>query len=149
MVLANGLVGGAAGMSLPTGQLAKAYSAGFNLSGLVEMRAPQEAVGIRGELLWEHFEPKSGQSALENKNAVALVLNAMYFVPEYALRPYFIGGMGFYHVSDQGNRPGLNFGLGIDIPLSGLAAHFEARLHKVLTDGGSYASVPISFGVKF
>lgn len=148
-VIPSGLVGLGAGMSIPAGSLNDGYSAGFNLSGLVELRAPQEAVGVRAELLWERFEPKEDVTAIENKNAVAVVLNAMYFVPEYALRPYFIGGMGFYHVSDQGNRPGLNFGMGLDIPLSGMAAHLEVRLHKVLTDGNTYSTVPIAFGVKF
>ena len=149
MVLANGLVGGSAGISIPTGHLSDAYAAGFNLSGLVQFRAPSEAVGVRGEVLWEHLGHKETLVNADNKNSVAGILNAMYFVPGYAVRPYFIGGMGFYHVSDQGNRPGFNFGLGMDIPLSGLSAHLEARLHKVLVDNGSYMTVPMSFGVRF
>jgi len=52
-------------------------------------------------------------------------------------------------VSDQGNHPGFNFGVGVDIPMTGLSAHFEARLHRVLTDGAHYTTVPFSFGVRF
>lgn len=148
-VLPGVQVGGAAGVSIPTGRLGDAYDAGFNLSGLVQLRTPEEAVGVRGEVLWEQFSHKQSVPDAGTKDAVSLVLNAMYFVPGYALRPYFIGGMGFYHVSDQGNHPGFNFGVGIDIPMTGLAAHFEARLHRVLTDGAHYTTVPFSFGVRF
>lgn len=148
-VIPAGQVGVAAGISLPTGQLADSYSAGFNLAGLVQLRLPTELVGLRAEVLWEHFERKEALVDVRNKNGVALTVNAMYFVPEYAIRPYFIGGMGFYRITDQGSRPGLNFGLGIDIPLGGMAAHAEARFHKVLTDNRSYATVPIAFGIRF
>ena len=142
-------LGGAAGISIPTGRLGDVYSAGFNLSGLAQLHDPNEAVGARAEVLWERFEHKQSSPTAGSKDAVSLVLNAMYFVPEYALRPYFIGGMGFYSVSDQGNHPGFNLGLGMDIPLSGMSAHFEARLHRVLTDGAKYTTVPFSFGVRF
>lgn len=148
-VIPGGQVGLSAGISVPTGQLADSHSAGFNLSGLVQLRLPTELVGIRGELLWEHFERQEELADVRSKNGVALTINAMYFVPEYAIRPYFIGGMGFYRITDQGTRPGLNFGIGIDIPLAGLAAHAEARFHKVLTDNRSYATVPIAFGLRF
>ena len=149
LFLANGLIGGSAGISIPTGHLGDVYAAGFNLSGLAQFRSPAEAVGIRGEVLWEHFGRKTGIVDVDNKNSVSGLVNAMYFVPGYTLRPYFIGGMGIYHVTDQGTRPGFNFGLGMDIPLSGLSAHLEARLHKVLVDNGSYVTVPMSFGVRF
>ena len=148
-VLASGLVGGSAGISIPTGRLGDVYAPGFNLSGLAQFRSPNEAVGIRGEVLWEHFGRKTGVTGIDNKNSVSGIENAMYFGPGYAVRPYFIGGMGIYHVTDQGTRPGFNFGLGMDIPLSGLSAHLEARLHKVLVDQGSYVTVPLSFGVRF
>jgi Outer membrane protein beta-barrel domain len=142
-------LGGAAGISIPTGHLGQVYSAGFNVSGLAQLHKPTEYVGARAEVLWERFDHKQSVPTAGNKDAVAFVLNAMYFVPEYALRPYFIGGMGLYSVSDQGNHPGFNLGLGMDIPLSGLSAHFEARLHRVLTDGAKYTTVPFSFGVRF
>ena len=142
-------LGGAAGVSIPTGHLGTDYSAGFNVSGLVQMHQPTEAVGARAEVIWEQFGHKDSAPVSGSKNSVAFVLNAMYFVPEYAMRPYFIGGMGIYGVSDQGTHPGFNFGLGMDIPLSGMSAHFEARLHRVLTDGAHYMTVPFSFGVRF
>ena len=148
-VIPGAQVGGAAGISIPTGHLGEVYSAGFNLSGLVQLRTPEEAVGVRAEALWEQFGHKDSAPNAGTKDAVAFALNAMYFVPGYAIRPYFIGGMGLYHVSGQGNHPGFNFGLGMDIPMTGLSAHFEARLHRVLTDGSRYMTVPFSFGVRF
>src|SRR4051794_39356987 len=72
-VLPGVQLGGAAGVSIPTGQLANAYSAGFNLSGLAQLRTPEEAVGARGELLWEQFGHKSSVPDGGTKDAVSLV----------------------------------------------------------------------------
>lgn len=139
--------GGSVGISIPFGGLADSHSAGFNFAGVVEYRVPTDAVGLRGELGYEHFDAKANVAG-SPINAVAVTLNALYYVPGYAYRPYVIGGMGVYHVY-QSNRPGLNGGAGIDIPLPGAAAFFEARLHWALTDGTSYVTLPISFGVIF
>jgi hypothetical protein len=142
-------IGGSAGISIPLGALATAHSAGFNLAGVFQYRLPTEAVGIRGEVQYERFDRKMGVTSASNVNSLALLLDALYHVPGYSLRPYVIGGMGLYRVYDA-TRPGLNGGVGIDIPLTGMSAYFEARLNKTLTDGPTpYLTLPISFGLTF
>lgn len=141
--------GGFAGISLPVGGISSSQQAGFNLGALAQYRAPGEALGIRGELGYEHFSHKK-DATVGNASATTLTLNALYFVQGYDFRPYIIGGMGFYHLNNGwGNHPGLNAGMGIDIPLTGMAAHLEARIHWALTDHPSYVSVPLSFGIRF
>lgn len=141
-------VGGSLGISIPAGPIAKNYAAGFNLSALAEYRMPGEALGIRGEVFYEHFPAKEG-IAVDNRNTVALNANVLYHMVGNTLNPYVIAGMGFYHLSEEGNRPGLNAGMGIDIPLAGFSGHFEARVHVGLTDGPTYVSIPVSFGLRF
>jgi hypothetical protein len=136
------------GMSLPTGALSSAYGAGFNLSGLVEYTAPPEPMGLRAEIFYQRFEANQGVTGGANQ-ALGVIANAVYHIPGRAYHPYLIGGMGAYRVTDETTRPGLNAGAGIDIPLTGMSAHFEARLHKVFTDHSSYVTMPISFGLSF
>lgn len=142
--------GAFAGISVPVGSLARTHVAGFNVGALAEYRAPGEAVGVRAEALYEDFAPKTSLTpGTPNKNNLALTMNVLYHVAGYDFRPYIIGGMGFYHISGQNNHPGLNLGLGMDIPLTGFTAHLEARVHRPLIDGPSFVTVPISFGVRF
>lgn len=135
------------GISLPIGHLAESVAPGFNLGALAQYRAPGEALGVRGEVLYQHFPAKD--SSHTSASSTAATLNVLYDVPGYQFRPYFIGGMGFYHLSHQGNHPGLNAGMGIDIPLTGLSAHLEARMHWALTTGANNITIPISFGLRF
>lgn len=142
------LIGFAGGISIPAGSLSKTQQAGFNVGALAEYNAPGEALGVRGELMFEQFSKKA-DATVSSKSGTMLSVNVLYHVRGYDFRPYFIGGMGFYHISQQGNHPGLNAGVGVDIPLTGFSAHLEMRVHRPLNDGPSYLSVPISFGVKF
>jgi hypothetical protein len=147
--LVAGHFGGAFGISIPTGGLSRTHAAGFNLAGIAEYQLPTEAVGIRGELLYQRFDARTGVSGVGSENTFGATVNALYNLQGSALRPYLIGGMGLYHLSDAGTRPGFNAGVGMRIPLTGMSAYFEARVHKVLTDGPSYVTVPFSFGLSF
>lgn len=142
------LIGFSGGISIPAGGLSRTQQAGFNLGALAEYHAPGEAVGIRGELNFEQFSKKQNSGA-SSRSATELTINALYDIPGYAFRPYLIGGMGFYHLTEQGNHPGFNIGTGINIPLTGFTAHMEARVHWAMTDGPSFISIPVSFGVAF
>ena len=100
----------AAGISVPVGGFAKQHIAGFNFAGVAELRKPTEPVGLRGEVLYQYFGRKKNVSGAESSNTLAFLVNAVYNVPGYEVGPYFVGGIGLYHVSDQGNNAGLNGG---------------------------------------
>lgn len=141
-------VGVSAGISLPLGEFARTHEAGFNLGAVAEMRQPSEAVGVRGEFLYQHFAGKPATGAIDN-STLALTVNVLYHLPGYSFHPYLIAGMGFYHLSDAGNHPGLNAGGGVEIPLVGMSAFLEARVHRALADNVSSTTLPITFGVTF
>jgi hypothetical protein len=142
-------LGAAFGVSMPTGSLSAQHSAGFNLAAVAEYLAPFQQMGVRGELFYEHFATKPQSVGAHAAQATAAIINAVYHVQGSALHTYLIGGMGLYHVTANGTNPGFNAGVGIEIPLSGMTAYFEARLHKVLTNNSPYASLPITFGLTF
>jgi hypothetical protein len=142
-------VGFSGGISLPAGGFAKQHIAGFNLAGVAEFRAPSAPTGLRGEVLYQYFGRKKNVTGAESSNTLAFLVNAVYHVPGYDVGPYFIGGIGLYHVSNQGNNAGLNGGAGITIPLTGMTAYAELRLHAAFTQGPAYVTLPLSFGVLF
>ena len=139
----------AAGISVPVGGFAKQHIAGFNFAGVAELRKTTEPVGLRGEVLYQYFGKKKNVSGAESSNTLAFLVNAVYNVPGYEVGPYFIGGIGLYHVSDQGNNAGLNGGAGITIPLTGMTGYAEIRFHAAFTQGPAYVTVPLSFGLTF
>ena len=81
--------------------------------------------------------------------------NVVVAMPAVGIKPYAIGGLGFYHVSSSvtgttaSNDFGFNVGAGINVPLTGFATFVEARYNRVSESGGSASFVPITFGVMF
>jgi hypothetical protein len=71
---------------------------------------------------------------------------------------YAIGGLGIYNNACTGadcggasstSDMGFNFGVGLNIPLTGFGTFVEARLHVVMTETQSTKFIPITFGMKF
>ena len=140
-------VGG--GISIPAGGIAKNRQPGFNIDGMAEFRVPSEPLGLRGEVLYQYFAHDNNALNTTNANAIAFLVNVVYHSPGALAHPYLIGGMGLYHVGDQGNSAGFNFGTGLTIPLTGVGAYAEARLHFALAQGPSFVTIPITFGITF
>jgi hypothetical protein len=143
------LIGIGGGISIPAGGIAKNRQPGFNLDGMAEFRVPSEPLGLRGEVLYQYFGADKNALNATSANTVALLLSVVYHSPGSMAHPYLIGGMGLYHISDQGNSAGFNVGTGVSIPLQGVGAYAEARLHFALAQGPSFVTVPITFGVTF
>lgn len=137
------------GISIPAGGIAKNRQPGFNINGLAEFRVPSEPLGLRGEVLYQYFAHDKNALNTTNANTVAFLVNVVYHSPGSLAHPYLIGGMGLYHIADQGNSAGFNVGTGLTIPLSGVGAYAEARLHFALAQGPSFVTIPITFGVTF
>jgi len=147
--LSAGHLGASVGISFPVGALALTHASGFNLGANAEYEAPGQPMGIRGEVFYERFGGKTTVAGSRAAQSTAGIIDAIYHVPGSSLNAYFIGGMGIYSVDGNGTKPGFNGGIGIRIPLTGMTAYFEARLHNVLTDNSSYVSLPVTFGLSF
>jgi hypothetical protein len=143
------IIGIGGGISIPAGGVAKNRQPGFNLDAMAEFRTPSEPLGLRGEVLYQYFGA-SKNSTSSDANAVAFLVNVVYHAPQSQVRPYLIGGMGLYHVTDNGNAAGFNVGTGLTIPFTpSMGAFAEARVHFALSQGPSFVTIPVTFGITF
>ena len=174
------LMGGAA---MPMGDMGDFSKTGFTIGGGVEFGVSTLPFGLRAELSYSRFGKKtasftdpdlgtfSAEARLSNLN---VNLNAIIgpTVPAAQVRPYAIGGVGFYNSTldakftsggttitgdDSKGSIGLNGGGGVRFQFVGFSSFVEARYHYVFKGvpdaesddnswkGGGY--LPIVFGI--
>lgn len=173
----------AAGVAMPMGDMGDFGKTGYNLGGGVELGSSTFPFGLRAELGYSHFgkkeysftDPVLGTFTSETKlgnlnvNLSAVLAPKLPTVP---VRPYAIGGVGFYRSSsdvtftgggetisgdDSKASFGLNGGAGIRFHLVRFSSFVEARYHYVFkgvpdaeSDNDSWKGagyLPIVFGI--
>ena len=147
-----GISGGA---SIPTGSLGDGLESGFNVGGLLQVSPPASPLGLRLEGGYHRFDYANGGNG--NTRVIDGIANGVVRLPGQVVRPYLIAGVGAYNVGgevagvdlDSETNMGLNGGVGIDLPLSGLAAFVEARYHTIFRDGENLNMVPVTVGIRF
>jgi hypothetical protein len=153
-------IGVVAGASIPTGDFGDNADTGWHAGGLLEWSSPAYPVGVRGDVVYHRFGAKGTSDS--KLNILAATLNLVWMFPMEAptVRPYLIGGGGYYHATCDGcggndntrNKLGINGGGGLSVPLSGFSAFAEARFHHIFAKdeakGETNANmIPISFGI--
>ncbi len=147
--------GGTAGIAIPIGRAADDHAAGYALGGLVEYSVYGQPYALRGELTYQHFALKTGRTVpgLGALNVVSLGATVAYkLLPNptpASANTYATGGIALYHATDEGTRPGVNGGLGFEIPLAGFSATGEARLHLMIADRSPIITLPLTVGLRF
>lgn len=169
------LMGGAA---MPMGDLDDFSDMGFTIGAGGEFGMAMLPFGLRAELgytrlgEWELVTP-DGNVALRPSN-LAVTLNAIIgpTVPAAQIRPYFIGGVGFYNAKfdasvegdgfdvsggDSKGGFGLNGGAGVRFQFVGFSSFIEARYHHMFKGMPDFESedeswksasyLPIVFGI--
>jgi hypothetical protein len=133
---------------------------------------------LRIEALWANSDLKgrlitdgSGVPLPSNADAsgdvkyIAGLASAVMHFGSGALRPYVLGGLGYYNrsgsqraadaagefdeLSLKHSDVGLHFGAGIKLSIVGISAFGEARYHRVESDDVNTNFVPIVVGVRF
>ena len=146
-------IGVAAGAAMPISDLGNSFNTGFNVTGTVGIDPAGLPVGFRADVAYNQFGSK-GATSVKAKFA-SVTGNVVVAMAAVGIKPYAIGGLGFYHVSSSvtgttaSNDFGFNVGAGINVPLTGFATFVEARYNRVSESGGSASFVPITFGVMF
>jgi len=137
------------GLSVPTGDAADFYEAGYVFGGMLELKAPTSPIALRGEVGHQAFERKGivgGNQGITSAGAtIALHMQGI------AARPYLLGGLAGYFGDDETNV-GINGGIGIEVPLTGFSTLFEARIVNIFNGLGSDRSlrtIPITVGLRF
>jgi hypothetical protein len=152
-----------AGASVPVGDFGDFASTGWHLGGLLQWNSPTAPFGIRVDGAYHDFGVNSDFPDQEaNPSMVVGTINGLWMFPSTStVRPYLIGGGGIYNERcnqcDSQTKLGLNGGIGVTVPLSGISTVIEARFHIVFdsedsTDGTSSSNsmfIPISVGILF
>lgn len=177
-----------AGAAMPMGDLDDLFDIGYNLTGGVEFAPRMVPFGMRGEIGYTRFRSETltlpdgegGEFSFKPKASnLSFVLNAILgpTVPAAQIRPYAIGGVGYYNTSVGGSFSGggfdvsgseseggfgFNGGAGVRFQFVGFSSFIEARYHHLLkgmieesddfdapTRWKSAAYLPITFGISF
>ena len=158
-------LGLALGPSFPAGDLGDSQEWGYHFAGSISGRPMLSPIGLRAEVMYHSFTGKETETVLgtieaDDASLLAGILNVEAGMGGIGLRPYFVGGVGFYSFdggeegADRVGRIGLNGGVGISFGLAGFSAFAETRYHKVFTDEDedgnlNIAFIPLTVGVKF
>ena len=148
------------GTSLPTSDLGEAQAAGWH--GLVSMgyRPPMFPLGFRLDGSYHSLAGEQvGGLPDRNFRAVSVTGNVVAEAPGLAVRPYLVGGAGYYNTKLQGLESrdsfGLNGGVGLKFRLMDFESFVEARYHHAIdalgtgNDKRAASFVPVTFGISF
>ena len=144
----------AAGATFPQGDIADGLDWGYHVAGSVTGRPMNSPFGVRGEVMW-HSMKANDESLFEGEdlNILGLLVNAEIGMSGVGVKPYFIGGLGYYRSTfgdfDAENDFGFNLGAGIDFALAGFSAFTEVRWHSIQTEGDASNFIPLTFGLRF
>lgn len=139
-----------AGIAIPVAALAETHAAGYTLAGLVDFSAAEQPFSFRAELIYQHFDRKrNAPVGTEGMNMWSLGASLLSRTPRRASSVFFIGGIGVYRATDNGTKPGLNAGAGLEVPLTFFVGMADIRAHWVMTEGRQLLTIPITLGARF
>lgn len=158
-----GIAGGAA---FPTSDARNLYDTGYHGSAMFNFNAPFAPVGLRIEGMYARMNEKSTLGGSGHVQLASGTANLVLGPRAIAVRPYFIGGGGFYRIKFTASRTiggfeetqdkfGWNAGGGISFGVGPAGAIFvEARYIRVETDpnfalGTHFTFVPVTIGFVF
>jgi hypothetical protein len=149
-------IGIAGGAAIPVGDFADFVNTGYNGTVILGIKPALSPVGFRVDGMYNRF-PGRNDLVVDHPNASIIggTANLVYYLSGVGIRPYVIGGAGYYGLkldtpgADRTNKFGVNGGVGAQFALSGFNTFLEARFHHVSTEGGSTQFVPVIFGLSF
>lgn len=142
--------GGGAGIAIPVGRLSDTHTAGYTFTGLVDFSAADQPYSFRGEFIFQHFDKKRNAPAgTESMNIGSLGASLLARSPTGASSAYVIGGIAVYRPSNEGTKPGVNAGVGLEVPLTFFVGMADVRVHFILTESSPIVTIPITLGARF
>lgn len=145
---ASGGIGG--GIALPVGKLLDTHQAGYALSGLIDFSAAEQPYSFRVELIYQRYDRQSTAPAgTPNKNITSLGGSLLARSPKGASSAFVIGGIAVYRITGEGTKPGVNAGIGLDVPLTFFVGTADIRVHLVLTEKKPIVTIPVMLGARF
>ena len=142
-------VGG--GLTLPIGTYGDFDKAGWHVMGLLQFPIGQSPLHGRVDAMYGQTSHDVGSG---NTTLTGATGDLLYHLGNRAstVRPYVLGGVGFYNVDVGGaSESKFAFGLGggILFSIGTMHAFLESRYMSVQTSGNSLTFLPISLGLMF
>ncbi len=161
--IAFGLAGGA---TTPSGSLNDRQNLGYNGLATLQLGLPLLPFQLRADLQYNGFGGKNFGGAVNNafNNADTRVIsgsiNGVLNLLPGPIKPYVIGGVGYYDTQLQGTsstrKVGYNYGGGVKFGLTGASLFVEARMHQINdatfgVGGGRTTAkfIPVTVGIMF
>ena len=161
--IAFGLAGGA---TVPSNDLHDRSNLGYNGLATLQLGVPTFPFQVRADLQYNSFGGKDFIDALnvatkgKDARVIAGSINGVFTLLPGPIKPYIIGGVGYYDTKFDGNdatrKLGYNYGAGVKFGLTGASIFVEARMHQVndalftVSSGRRTAKfIPITIGVMF
>ena len=162
-----GLILGAGGTVRGVVSSSTSYAGlGYNVLAGLTLRAPLLPVALRIEGQYDQF---SSPLSVYQDRIYSATVNGEYALPTPLVRPYLVGGAGYYHITARYFNPfaapgqpdeieapasgiGLNGGLGARTGFGGMGFFVEWRYHYIFAGGarnpgGHTSYAPFTFGV--
>jgi len=150
------------GVTVPIGDLGDATKTGYHGLVTIGFEGPANfPVGFRVDGIFQRLG-LDDDTFDQSFQTIAGTLSAVYAfkVSEtQKIRPYLLGGGGYYNSKvTQGNGGldtgsegdlGIQGGLGVNFTAGRMGLFLEGRAHHVFTDGASSTFIPITLGVRF
>lgn len=140
-----------AGIAIPIGSLNDTHAAGYTIAGLVDFSAADQPYSFRAELIYQHYDRKAA-APVGTRNMNMTSLGAALLARSASRQGssgFVIGGIGVYRMTDRGTKPGVNAGVGLEVPLTLFIGMADIRVHYVLTDSRKVVTLPITLGARF
>jgi opacity protein-like surface antigen len=161
--LAFGIAGGA---SLPSGSLNDRQDLGYNGLATVQLGVPTFPLQLRADLQYNSFGGKNFTDSFNraqngtDTRVISGSVNAVFALLPGPIKPYVIGGVGYYDTQLKGTestrKVGYNYGAGVKFGLTGASIFVEARMHQIndatFDVGNNRTSakfIPITIGIMF
>lgn len=142
-------VGG--GLTLPIGTYGDFDKAGWHVMGLIQFPISQSPIHARFDAMYGQTSHDVGSG---NTTLTGATGDLLYHLGNRAstVRPYVLGGVGFYNVDVGGaseSKFAFGVGGGILFSIGTMHAFLESRYMSVQTSGNSLTFLPVSLGLMF
>lgn len=146
------------GITNPQGDTKDSFDDGWHGGALLVWNFPVVPVGLRLDASYHKLDGINVTDG--DAEVLAGTANVVVGFRAILLKPYFVGGVGYYRLdfSDASfpsafrgkqNETGWNAGAGISVSLRNIDLVVEARYHSVNTEGETFKFIPISVGLMF
>lgn len=158
--IAFGIAGGA---TIPSGDLSDRQNLGYNGLATLQLAVPLFPIQFRADLQYNTFGGKKSVSqviAQTDTRVISGTINGVFNLLPGPIKPYLIGGVGYYDTEVTGNassrKVGYNYGAGVKFGLTRTSIFVEGRMHQVkdaaFNVGGGRTTakfIPITVGIMF